>query len=36
VGRTSQVWGIEIRDDAGRLVCVSRCTLAVVPLRADA
>ncbi|PAP75213.1 hotdog fold thioesterase [Rubrivirga marina] len=33
VGRTSQVWGIEIRDDDGRLVCVSRCTLAVVPIR---
>ena len=33
VGRTSQVWGVEIRDDDGRLVCVSRCTLAVVPIR---
>ena len=33
VGRTSQVWGIEVRDEAGRLVCVSRCTLAVVPSR---
>ena len=32
VGRTSQVWGIEVTDDAGRMVCVSRCTLAVVPL----
>jgi uncharacterized protein (TIGR00369 family) len=30
VGRTSQVWSIEIRDDQERLVCVSRCTLAVV------
>ena len=30
VGRTSQVWAVEIRDEAGRLVCVSRCTLAVV------
>ncbi len=36
VGRTSQVWGIEIRDDTDRLICVSRCTLAVVPARADA
>ena len=35
VGRTSQVWGVEIRDDDGRLVCVSRCTVAVVPLRAE-
>jgi uncharacterized protein (TIGR00369 family) len=33
VGRTSQVWGIEVADEAGKLVCVSRCTLAVVPLR---
>lgn len=33
VGRTSQVWGIEIRDEDGELVCISRCTLAVVPLR---
>jgi uncharacterized protein (TIGR00369 family) len=30
VGRTSQVWTVEIRDEAGKLVCVSRCTLAVV------
>lgn len=29
-GRMSQVWGIELRDESGRLVCVSRCTLAVV------
>lgn len=35
VGRTSQVWGIEVRDEEGRLICVSRCTLAVVPLRAE-
>ena len=33
VGRTSQVWGIEIVDEAGRLVCVSRCTMAVVERR---
>jgi uncharacterized protein (TIGR00369 family) len=33
VGRTSQVWSIEIRDEAERLVCISRCTLAVVELR---
>lgn len=33
VGRTSQVWAIEIADEAGRLVCVSRCTMAIVPRR---
>lgn len=32
VGRSSQVWSIEIRDEDENLVCVSRCTLAVVPL----
>lgn len=31
IGRTSQVWSIEIRDEAEKLVCVSRITLAVVP-----
>jgi len=31
LGRTSQVWSIEIRDPAGRLTCVSRLTVAVVP-----
>ena len=33
VGRTSQVWSIEIRDEMDRLVCISRCTLAVVEMR---
>ncbi|MDH5833364.1 hotdog fold thioesterase [Luteimonas kalidii] len=31
VGRSTQVWEIRIEDAAGRLVCVSRLTLAVVP-----
>lgn len=29
VGRSTQVWDIRIEDEAGRLVCVSRLTLAV-------
>ena len=33
VGRSSQVWSIEIRDEQERLVCISRCTLAVVEIR---
>lgn len=33
-GRTTQVWTAEITDEAGRLVCSGRCTLAVVPLEA--
>jgi 1,4-dihydroxy-2-naphthoyl-CoA hydrolase len=30
-GRTTHVWQVEIRDEAGKMVCVSRCTLAIVP-----
>jgi uncharacterized protein (TIGR00369 family) len=33
VGRSTQVWEIRIEDDRGRLACVSRLTLAVVPRR---
>ncbi|QAY72885.1 hotdog fold thioesterase [Agromyces protaetiae] len=29
-GRTTQVWDIRITDDQGRLVCVSRCTMAIL------
>jgi len=32
-GRTTQVWAVEIRDEEGRMVCVSRCTIAVVEQR---
>ncbi len=31
VGRRTQVWETRVEDDAGKLVCVSRLTLAVVP-----
>ncbi len=34
-GRTTQVWTVEIRDETDRLVCVSRCTLAIVPQRGE-
>ena len=30
LGRSTQVWEIRIEDGAGRLVCVSRLTLAVI------
>jgi uncharacterized protein (TIGR00369 family) len=33
VGGRTQVWEIRIEDDTGRLVCVSRLTLAVIPRR---
>jgi 1,4-dihydroxy-2-naphthoyl-CoA hydrolase len=32
IGRTSQVWTIRIEDDAGKLVCLSRITLAVIAM----
>lgn len=35
VGRRTQVWVIDIRDDQGRAVCTSRCTLSVIPKSAD-
>lgn len=30
-GRSTQVWGVNIVDEEGKAICVSRCTLAVVP-----
>jgi 1,4-dihydroxy-2-naphthoyl-CoA hydrolase len=32
-GRSTQVWSIEIADELGRLVCISRCTMAIVDRR---
>jgi uncharacterized protein (TIGR00369 family) len=34
LGRSTQVWQIDIRDEAGRAVCVSRLTMAVLPVAA--
>ncbi len=33
LGRTSHVWAVEIRDEKKQLVCISRCTLAIVQKR---
>jgi uncharacterized protein (TIGR00369 family) len=30
LGRTTHVWQIELHDDAGRLTCVSRITMAIL------
>ena len=30
LGRTTQIWTIRITDDAGKLICLSRITLAVI------
>ena len=32
IGRTTMVWGVRIEDEAGRAVCISRCTIAVIDL----
>ncbi len=32
LGKRLQVWAIEIADEAGKLVCISRFTAAVIPL----
>ncbi|HMO59318.1 MAG TPA: hotdog fold thioesterase [Roseiflexaceae bacterium] len=32
VGRTTQIWEVRISDSDEKLVCVSRCTLAVIEL----
>lgn len=31
LGRTTQVWTIRITTETDKLVCLSRCTLAVIP-----
>ena len=31
LGRSTQVWEIRIEDENGKLVCISRLTLAVIP-----
>lgn len=31
IGRRTHVWNVHIADEEGKAVCVSRCTLAVVP-----
>ena len=32
-GRTTQVWSVAIVDEKGAMVCISRCTLAVVSIK---
>lgn len=31
VGKTTMVWEIKITDEADNLICISRCTIGVVP-----
>ncbi len=32
-GRNTHVWSIEIKDEDGKLICTSRCTLAIIEAR---
>jgi uncharacterized protein (TIGR00369 family) len=32
-GRTTQVWQIDLRNEAGEMVCTSRLTVAILPPR---
>ncbi|MFF2446781.1 hotdog fold thioesterase [Neobacillus sp. NPDC058068] len=32
-GKSTMVWDIKITDETDRLICVSRCTMAVIQLR---
>jgi 1,4-dihydroxy-2-naphthoyl-CoA hydrolase len=32
IGKTTQVWEIKITDSEGKLCCISRLTMAIVPL----
>ena len=36
VGRRTQVWEVRVADEAGKAVCISRCTIAVIPAAASA
>jgi len=31
IGRSSQVWGIELKNARGQLTCISRLTMAAIP-----
>lgn len=31
IGRSTHVWSVQIVDESGRLICLSRCTVAIVP-----
>ncbi|WP_439590912.1 hotdog fold thioesterase [Microbacterium sp.] len=35
IGRRAHVWEVRIVDESGRLVCISRCTLAVIEQRSS-
>ncbi|CAM4154076.1 hotdog fold thioesterase [Lederbergia lenta] len=34
-GKSTMVWDIKIKDEEEKLICVSRCTMAIVPVNAE-
>jgi len=36
IGRSTHVWEIRIRDEQDRLVCISRLTMAILPVKKEA
>lgn len=34
-GRTTMVWDIKITDEQGKLICVSRCTIAIIDIKPE-
>jgi 1,4-dihydroxy-2-naphthoyl-CoA hydrolase len=32
IGKSTQVWSIEIKNEEGKLVCISRITMAILPI----
>lgn len=35
-GRTTMIWDIQITDEEGKLICISRCTVAIVKKKIEA
>lgn len=34
-GRTTMVWDIKHTDEDGKLICVSRCTIAIIDIKKE-
>jgi len=35
IGRTTMVWDIKLTDEDGKLICVSRCTIAIIDKKTE-
>jgi len=34
-GRTTMIWDIKLTDEVGKLICVSRCTVAIIEIKPE-